>query len=141
MKQVYIIGSVVKFTYREPSFFKKHDRKDGSIIRKVRFVYAESELAAKKKYQENFFNECDTYDKAIKESTTCDGFDPYEFFCNDEKYDIKIYENEIKLLTCNVKQTIDDYKSFMLPEDFRDWWWDGCEQNAEKEINIQSVSR
>lgn len=128
MNKVYIVGTVVKFTYKEPSFFKKNDRKEGKIIRKVRFIYAESELAAKNKYQENFFAECKTYDDAIRESTTHEGFDHYEFFLNSNRYDVKIYENEIKLLTCNTKQTIDDYKNFMLPEDFRNWWWDGHEQ-------------
>ena len=41
-------------------------------------------------------------------------------------------KNEITRLYAKNPAKLDDYKEFMLPEDFRDWWWDVYEQKTEE---------
>lgn len=129
MKQVYTIGTIVSFTYETTSWFKKIT-KDAYIIRNVRYVYAESESAAKEKYKKYFYNHCNTYKEACNESTYHEGFDPSELrYCPK----IKMDKNEITRLYAKKPAKLDDYKQFMLPDDFRDWWWDGYEQKTDEE--------
>ena len=135
MRQVYKVAHYVRFTYETNPFFKFNKKqKEGYIIRNTKYIYAKSEDAAKKKYKEHFWNECKTIGEACYLSEYFEDFDPLEW--RIDSHNEKFLESKIIVFLNNKAPTIEEYKKYMLADDFRDWWWDGHEQKTKKESRI-----
>lgn len=120
MKQIFEVGTVQYFTYTIPMLFKKKVENHW-VFRNVKYIYADNEEEAKKKYKEWFYR---GYTEIIK------GWSNWHLW--SDGVGVMMHENliditETKIITFDSRYININFKELqenMQAEDFKEWWFD-----------------